>query len=99
MQQRSNTATRVRKTAGPSIFNCRPADLDTMQKRIENFQGKIGWVPVSTGGSSGKGRYDHWAVEILHENYRGSFDINSIFRSPILLRVRCFLSFFCKHSF
>jgi hypothetical protein len=85
MQQRSNTATRVRKMAGPTIFDCKAGDLDDSGKRSEKFRGKIGWL----SGTNGKGRYDHWAVEIFHDNYHGKFDINGIFRNPILLRVCC----------
>ena len=37
MTQRSNTSTRVRKQAGPSIFNCTAADLKSL--RVPNLLG------------------------------------------------------------
>jgi hypothetical protein len=83
MTQRSNTSTRVRKQAGPSIFGCTAADLKSSQERYEKFKERIGWV-VRQDGSKG---YETWAVEILHKNYNGRFDINCVFLNPVLMKV------------
>jgi len=82
--QRSNTSTRIRKTAGHSIFQCKAIELVNQEKRIELFHAMIGWVDEGNG----KGHYDSLNVEILHKDYQGHFDMNTIFLNPILLRVR-----------
>src|SRR6202167_5019350 len=72
MTQRSNTSTRVRRQAGPSIFDCAASDLKSPQVRYEKFRERIGWIAKPDGRSG----YETWAVEILHKDYNGSFDIN-----------------------
>ncbi|KAJ7204897.1 hypothetical protein C8J57DRAFT_1734864 [Mycena rebaudengoi] len=40
--QRSNTSTRIRKAAGPAIFDCGPADLLLPETRLNKFRDQIG---------------------------------------------------------
>jgi hypothetical protein len=82
--QRSNTVTRLRKQAGPAIFSCDVLDLHSATSRAQ-FREHIGWINDSQ--HSQKGYYDTWNVKVLHANYNGRFDIDNIFRSPVLLRV------------
>lgn len=82
MTQRCNTSTRVRKQAGPSIFSCSAQDLDKSETRYEMFRERIGWVRRDSGDV-----YETWAVEVLHKDYQGSFDIDTVFLNPILMRV------------
>lgn len=78
--QRSNTSHRIRKIAGPAIFDCTSSDLATSAKRKELFQQRIGWV-------EDKGHYTALEVDILHKDYKGRFDLETIFLNPILMRV------------
>ena len=87
-QQRSNTATRVRRQAGPSIFDCSQEILTSAEARHERFREQIGWVKTNNHGN---GYYETWAVEILHKNYGGVFDIDGVFLNPVLMKVRSFL--------
>ena len=64
MTQRSNTSTRVRKQAGPSIFACRAQDLEKPETRYEMFRERVGWVRRDSGDI-----YETWAVEVLHKDY------------------------------
>jgi hypothetical protein len=80
-QRRSDTATRVRRQAGPSIFGCSLNVLLSPDDRDAMFRKKIGWV------ERGGGYYDTWAVEVLHKDFNGSFDIDSVFLNPVLLMV------------
>ena len=81
--QRSNTSTRIRKIAGHAIFQCPGSDLISSTKRAELFRNKIGWVD----DGNGKGHYDPLSVEVLHKDYHGRFDVDTIFLNPILMRV------------
>jgi len=81
-QQRSNTATRVRRHAGPSIFGCNLDVLLSAEARDTAFRTQVGWVEKDGGGY-----YDTWAVEILHKDYKGAFDIDGIFLNSILMKV------------
>jgi len=84
MIQRSNTSTRIRRQAGPSVFDCLASDLHSPQVRYEKFRERIGWV-MRENGSAG---YETWAVDILHKDYQDSFDINRVFLNPVLMKVR-----------
>lgn len=84
-QQRSNTASRVRKELGASIFRCMPEDMASDKRRVELFNAKNGWLEDSEG--NGKGVHHTWNAEILHARFSGEFDIHSAFLSPTLLRV------------
>jgi hypothetical protein len=81
--QRSNTSTRIRKTAGHAIFQCEAIELIDREKRIQLFREKIGWVDEGNG----KGHYESLKMEILHKDYGGRLDMDTIFLNPILLRV------------
>ena len=83
MTQRSNTSTRIRKQAGHSIFNCLASDLSFAEGRYDKFRGRIGWVE----NQDGHNHYETWAVEILHKDYNGAFDINRVFLNPVLMKV------------
>jgi hypothetical protein len=83
MTQRSNTSTRVRKQAGHSIFDVKAEELSDPQMRYDKFWEKIGWIMRENGTKF----YETWAVEILHKDYSGSFDINRVFLNPELMRV------------
>lgn len=86
MTQRSNTATRVRTQAGSQIFKCEATDLKTAEKRYRTFKGKIGWREFEEDGKKVV-VYDLWNVDILHRDFGGSFDINTVFLNPVLMRV------------
>ena len=51
--------------------------------RKEKFRGRIGWV----NNGQGVGSYSSVDVEILHKDYSGSYDIQTAFLNPILMRV------------
>ncbi|KAJ6452036.1 ribonuclease H-like domain-containing protein [Mycena vitilis] len=82
--QRSNTSTRVRKTAGASIFDCSPVDLLTAEARDKKFRDKIGWY-VEEEGSAGD--YSSLDVAILHLDWKGEYDIDTCFLAPCLMRL------------
>lgn len=86
-QQRSNTSTRVRKECGGLIFRCMQDDMESSEKRVSLFNEKNGWISSEEG--NGKGIYHVWDVAILHsgEHFPGQFEPETVFRSPILLRV------------
>ncbi|KAJ7601707.1 hypothetical protein DFH06DRAFT_1352165 [Mycena polygramma] len=81
--QRSNTSTRVRKTAGASIFDCSPVDLLTAEARDKKFRDKIGWY-VEDGSA---GAYSSLDVAILHLDWKGEYDIDTCFLAPCLMRL------------
>jgi hypothetical protein len=83
--QRSGTASRLRRQAGPAIFDCKSGDLLSPESRLR-FREKIGWVEAHDDACGG--HYDTWKVEILHDDYQGSFNKDTVFRNSILLRVR-----------
>ncbi|EGO25328.1 hypothetical protein SERLADRAFT_407760 [Serpula lacrymans var. lacrymans S7.9] len=78
-EQRSNTATRLR-SRGATIFNCTEEDLRISRKRCAKFSEDIGRVENANGTST----YHPWNVSVLHRNYKGRFDIQTVFLNPIL---------------
>ncbi|KAJ6495001.1 hypothetical protein DFH09DRAFT_1103839 [Mycena vulgaris] len=75
--QRSNISHRVRRTAGPAIFDCSDEDLMSSASRMKDeLRRQIGWTTDK--------KYDPWVVEILHKDFRGEFDIDTIFLNPKL---------------
>ncbi|KAJ7633299.1 hypothetical protein B0H17DRAFT_961776, partial [Mycena rosella] len=78
--QRSNTHTRLRSQCGPEIFDCTAIDLFSIESRRDKFRQMIGYVERDDGSA----RYDRFNVPLLHKNYNGSFDIETVFRGPIL---------------
>ncbi|KAJ7204210.1 hypothetical protein C8J57DRAFT_1735096 [Mycena rebaudengoi] len=81
--QRSNTSTRIRKAAGPAIFDCGPADLLLPETRLNKFRDQIGWC-VEDGTSGG---YSSLDVAVLHKNWVGEYDIKTCFLNPALMRL------------
>jgi hypothetical protein len=82
--QRSNTVTRIRRICAADIFELKNAELLTTASRSQ-FRQRIGWIPPK--GSSQPGHYDPWNVEVLHSNYLGRFNKDTVFLSPVLLCV------------
>ncbi|EGO31126.1 hypothetical protein SERLADRAFT_405025 [Serpula lacrymans var. lacrymans S7.9] len=78
-EQRSNTATRLR-SRGATIFNCTEEDLRISRKRCAKFSEDIGRVENANGTSM----YHPWNVSVLHRDYKGRFDIQTVFLNPIL---------------
>ncbi|EGO19292.1 hypothetical protein SERLADRAFT_411786 [Serpula lacrymans var. lacrymans S7.9] len=78
-EQRSNTATRLR-SRGATIFNCTEEDLRISRKRCAKFSEDIGRVENANGTST----YHPWNVSVLHRDYKGRFDIQTVFLNPIL---------------
>lgn len=93
-EQRSNISHRVRRVPGPAIFSCTIQDLLTSSSR-SNFRQRIGWIPPAEAG--GQGKYDPWAVELLHKDYQGKFDRDTCFLSSELHLVRPHVQI--NHSF
>jgi hypothetical protein len=56
------------------------------------FRERIGWVRQGFNDV-----YETWAVEVLHKDYQGSFDIDTVFLNPITIRVNS-LEIFCPFS-
>ncbi|KAJ7824815.1 hypothetical protein B0H14DRAFT_3469027 [Mycena olivaceomarginata] len=77
--QRSNSAGRVRPQCGTEIFDCTAADLATPESRRDKFRTSIGYVEDADGS-----HYEVFKVEILHKNYNGSLDVDTVFRGPKL---------------
>ncbi|KAJ7718511.1 hypothetical protein B0H14DRAFT_634788 [Mycena olivaceomarginata] len=77
--QRSNSACRVRPQCGTEIFDCTAADLATPESRRDKFRTSIGYVEDADGS-----HYEVFNVEILHKNYNGSLDVDTVFRGPKL---------------
>ena len=80
--QRSNTATRLRRHCAV-LFGVSECDMLQANIRKKKFRGRIGWVD----NDQGSGSYSSVDVEILHKNYSGSYDIQTAFLNPILMRV------------
>jgi hypothetical protein len=80
--QRSNTATRLRRHCAV-LFGVSECDMLQADIRKEKFQGRIGWV----NNGQGVGSYSSVDVEILHKDYSGSYNIQTAFLNPILMRV------------
>ncbi|KAJ7203593.1 hypothetical protein GGX14DRAFT_369388, partial [Mycena pura] len=80
--QRSNTATRLRKIAGPMIFNINPTDLKDSARRTRDFKDDIGWKT----DDSGKGGYDTLDVPILHSDMRSSYSLDQFLLNSALMR-------------
>ncbi|KAJ7890730.1 hypothetical protein B0H13DRAFT_1576954, partial [Mycena leptocephala] len=80
---RSNTSTRVRKTAGAAIFDCSPVDLLDAKVRLRKFRDQIGWY-VEEGTS---GTYSSLDVPILHAGWSGEYDIKTCFLNGSLMRI------------
>ncbi|KAJ6489984.1 hypothetical protein C8R45DRAFT_1213365 [Mycena sanguinolenta] len=76
--QRSNTAGRIRRECGPEIYDCTAADLASAESRRDNFRDRIGYVKDAKGDS----KYEAFNVDLLHKDYKGSFDIDTVFRGP-----------------
>ncbi|KAF7967342.1 hypothetical protein HWV62_34675 [Athelia sp. TMB] len=86
--QRSNTAYRLRRQCGPSIFNCSAQDLALAIQRDKLFRERNGWLESAGSEGDGSGEYSTWDVALLHDDtYQGKFDRKSIFLNPILLRI------------
>ncbi|KAJ7216456.1 hypothetical protein GGX14DRAFT_358647 [Mycena pura] len=81
--QRSNTATRLRKVAGPMIFNVNPTDLKDSARRTRDFKDDIGWKT----DDSGRGSYDILDVPILHGDMRSSYSLDQFLLNPALMRL------------
>ncbi|KAJ7143961.1 hypothetical protein C8R44DRAFT_601429 [Mycena epipterygia] len=81
-EQHSNISTRVRRAAGPDIFDCTSNDLLTSKSRSDKFRRQIGWIPDDEASEDGK--YDPWVVDLLHRDFRGKFDLDTVFLSPKL---------------
>lgn len=81
--QRSNTATRLRRHCAV-LFGASEHDMLRSGARKEKFRDRIGWKM----NNQSVGSYSTVDVEILHKDYTGSFDVQTIFRNPILMWVR-----------
>ncbi|KAJ7711786.1 hypothetical protein B0H14DRAFT_3524321 [Mycena olivaceomarginata] len=77
--QRSNSTGRVCPQCGTEIFDCTAADLATLESRRDKFRTSIGYVEDADGS-----HYEVFNVEILHKNYNGSLDVDTVFRGPKL---------------
>jgi hypothetical protein len=80
--QRSNTASRLRRHCAV-LFGVSECDMLKADIRKEKFRERIGWV----SNGQGAGSYSSVDVEILHKDYSGSYDIQTAFLNPILMRV------------
>ncbi|KAF9014880.1 hypothetical protein BDQ17DRAFT_1229965 [Cyathus striatus] len=80
--QCSNTSTHLHHQC-TALFNVAASELLLPDTRQEQFRERIGWVYDSHGSRS----YSSVDVEILHKDYKGSFDYDMIFLNPILMRV------------
>jgi hypothetical protein len=84
--QRSNTSTRIRRTAGHAIFDCQGSDLLSSAKRKELFRKKIGWVEEANGKPA---HYEPLKNEVVHKDYQGRLDMDTIFLSQVIMRASC----------
>jgi len=80
--QCSNTATRLRHQCA-ALFGVSESDMLRPDLRREKFRARIGWVE----NGRGSGSYSSVDVEILHNNYSGSYEIKTAFLNPILMWV------------
>ncbi|KAJ7646326.1 hypothetical protein DFH06DRAFT_1424239, partial [Mycena polygramma] len=72
--QRSNTSTRLRGASGTSILSCTDDDMSTSESHRDlNFRDIIGYTTPE--GST----YETFNAEVLHKNYKGSFDRDTVF--------------------
>jgi hypothetical protein len=89
--QRSNMAHRVRKEAGPEIFNCSVMDLlESKRRNTARNRCLIGLTEASSVPSSDE--YDFMNIELLHkpedwDGGSGKLNVNSVFLNPILIKV------------
>jgi len=91
--QRSNTANRIRHHCA-MLFDVSERDMLHAKTRKDKFRGRIGWVEVDEHGS-----YLSADIEVLHKNYKGTYDINTAFLNPVLMRVcQIYLYFFVQHG-
>ncbi|KAJ7710606.1 hypothetical protein B0H17DRAFT_893343, partial [Mycena rosella] len=61
----------------PAIFDCSAEDLISSAFRIKvELRRQIGWTADE--------KYDPWVIEILYKDFRGKFDIDTIFLNPKL---------------
>jgi hypothetical protein len=79
--ERSVAVRRIRKDIGPKIFECTHKVIDSHRERGDHAN--LGARGLQTGAD------DYFNVDILHSNYSGKFDINTIFLNPILMQVSC----------
>ncbi|TFK47053.1 hypothetical protein OE88DRAFT_1739078 [Heliocybe sulcata] len=88
-EQHSNTSTRLRRhivdvfDAGLPGVVVKAVDLVSSGGRQEKFRHLIGWVV----GSEGQGSYANLDVAVLHKDYKGKFDTNTVFLNPLLMHV------------
>lgn len=80
--QRSNTATRVRKTCGPAIFDTTTSVMASAAERRDKYRHDIGW----TENADGTGGYDPLNVKILHDEFSNEFDWSHAFMNPRLMQ-------------
>ncbi|KAF8994668.1 hypothetical protein BDQ17DRAFT_1251509, partial [Cyathus striatus] len=81
--QCSNTSSRLRRQCAALFDIESESDLLDADLRREKFKERIGWVD----SGHGRGSYSSVDVEILHKDYKGVFDYDTIFRNPILMWV------------
>jgi hypothetical protein len=77
--ERSVAVRRIRKEVGDKIFGCESGLLCDDGERGEHE--KLGALGLQPGAD------DVFNVEILHSDYLGEFDINTIFLNPVLMQV------------
>lgn len=81
--ERSVAARRIRKQVGDEIFGCERSILcDDDQRGQHADLGALGLQPGSD---------NFFNVEILHTDYAGQLDINTIFLNPVLMQVSALL--------
>jgi hypothetical protein len=78
--ERSVAVRRIRRDIGHKIFGCTSSEIDNHEERGDHE--KLGARGLQPGTD------DYFDVDILHSNYSGKFDINSIFLNPVLMQVR-----------
>ncbi|KAJ6493757.1 hypothetical protein DFH09DRAFT_1451093 [Mycena vulgaris] len=83
IQYFDSNSTRIRRHAGPSIYNCSPADLLTPAAR-RKFRGEIGWCEYEDGEG---GEYASLDVPLLHEDDSPEYDIKTCFLNPAPMRM------------
>jgi hypothetical protein len=77
--ERSTAVRRIRKDIGFKIFDCSQDIIENDTERGEHPKlGVRGLQP---------GTVDYFNVEILHSNYSGKFDIDTVFLNPLLMQV------------
>ncbi|KAJ6453503.1 hypothetical protein C8R45DRAFT_945039 [Mycena sanguinolenta] len=81
--QHPNTSTRLRRAAGPAIFDCGAADLLDSEVRLRKFRDQIGWYV----DKEGSGAYSTPDVPILHAEWSGEYNIKTCFLGRSLMRL------------